>query len=137
MGLDEPDDHVLPVLAAAPALVQHRERLPDARRGAEVDPERTSRHGNSLPLSAVGVEREVQLEHVDAGLAEESEGAPVRVLVDEREHVVERECRVRARHAGPGERALAVEMCGSRPEPEAVTASTGTFSSAERPFSER
>ena len=42
--LDEADDDVLAVLGAAPALVQHRERLADAGRGAEVDAERPSRH---------------------------------------------------------------------------------------------
>ena len=34
-------------------------------------------------------------------------------------------------------RALATEMCGSRPEPDAVTASTGTSASSARPFSSR
>ena len=72
------------------------------------------------------VEREVQLEHVHARLAEEPERASVGVLVDEVEHL-RRASRPRASATrGAWMRALAGEMCGSRPEPEAVTASTGT-----------
>ena len=37
--LDEPDDDVLAVVAPSPAFVQHRERLADAGRRAEVDAE--------------------------------------------------------------------------------------------------
>ena len=75
---------------------------------------------------ALLVEREVELEHVDAGLAEEAERAAVGVLVDQ---LVDA-----ARAAMPRTsatrlawmRALAAEMCGSTPEAEVVTASTGT-----------
>ena len=83
--LDVGDDDVLAVVAAPPALVEHRVGLADARRGAEVDTERASGHGLSLDP----VEREVQLEDVHAGLAEEAERALVGVLVDEVEHVVD------------------------------------------------
>ena len=80
------------------------------------------------------VEREVQLEDVDAGLAEQAELAAVGVLVDQREH------RRPSRPAGLAtrgawSRALATEMCGSRPDADAVTASTGTSASAAQPFS--
>ena len=69
---------------------EHREGLADARRGAEVDAERAASHARrARPSSAV--EGEVQLEHVDARLAEEPERAAVRVLVDQREHLVERQ----------------------------------------------
>ena len=104
---------------------EHRERLADAGRGAEVDAER-ARVPCAEGYAIARVEREVQLEHVDAGLAEEAERAAVGVLVDEREDVGERRGRAPARRARPGSGRSAGEMCGSRPEPEAVTASTGT-----------
>ena len=77
-------------------------------------------------LRLLPVEREVQLEHVHARLAEEAERAAVGVLVDEREHLVERRGRALAATRGAWSRAFAGEMCGSSPEPDAVTASTGT-----------
>ena len=83
VGLDEADDDVLAVVAAAAALVEHGEGLPDAGCGAEVDAERAAGHEERLRLS---VERQVELEHVHAGLAEEAERATVRVLLDEPEH---------------------------------------------------
>ena len=88
--LDEADDDVLAVVAAASAFVQHRERLADACRGPEVDAERASRHAYSVTLRGLGVEREVELEDVHARLAEETERAVVGVIVDEVEHVLER-----------------------------------------------
>ncbi len=48
--LDEARHDVLAVVAAAPALVQHREGLADAGCGAEVDPERSARHKGRLRL---------------------------------------------------------------------------------------
>ena len=84
--LDEADDDVLAVFGASLALVQHRERLADAGCGAEVDAERPSRHGRRLrPV----VEREVELEHVHARLAEEAERAAGRVPVDQLQDVGE------------------------------------------------
>ena len=83
VGLDETDDDVLAALAAAAALVQHRVGLPHARSGAEVDAERSARHGRRLRL----VEREVELEHVHGRLAEEAERTAVGVLVDQLEHL--------------------------------------------------
>ena len=124
--LHEADDDVLAVVAAAPALVEHRERLSDAGRCSEVEPERSSRHGYSVTATRGSrVEREVELEHVHAGLAEEAERAARRCA--------RRRARARpssgssraARPAAPGARRSRGEMCGSRPEPEAVTASTG------------
>ena len=82
VGLDEADDDVLAVVAPAAPLVEHGECLPDAGCGAEVDAERASGHEERLRLF---VERQVELEHVHAGLAEEAERAPVCVLVDEPE----------------------------------------------------
>ena len=41
--------------------------------------------------AALAVEREVELEHVDPRLAEEAERAAVCVLLDERQHLLERE----------------------------------------------
>ena len=49
--LDEPDHHVLAVLAAPTAFVQHREGLTDARGGTEIDTELSSRHRYSVPPS--------------------------------------------------------------------------------------
>ena len=111
MRLDEADDDVLAALAAAAALVQHRERLADAGRGAEVDAERAARHGEDA--TRAGVEREVELEHVHARLAEEAERAAVGVLVDEREHLVEREA-ARARDARRLQRARSPARCAGR-----------------------
>ena len=81
--LDEADDDVLAVVAAAAPLVQHRVGLADARRGAEVDAQLSAGHHVRLRR----VERQVELEHVHAGLAEEAERAAVGVLVDEVEHL--------------------------------------------------
>ena len=79
--LEDADDDVLPALSAPPALVQHRVRLADAGRGAEVEAE-LSRAPCAKRLRPA-VEREVELEHVHARLAEEAERAAVRVLLDE------------------------------------------------------
>ena len=72
------------------------------------------------------VESEVQLEHVDAGLAEEAERASVGVLLHEREDARERQVACRGATRAAWIRASAGEMCGSSPDPEDVTASTGT-----------
>src|SRR6185437_12188114 len=42
--LHEPDDDVGAAIVPPAALVQHRERLPDAGRGAEIDPKITPGH---------------------------------------------------------------------------------------------
>ena len=53
--LDVADDDVFAVLAAAPSLVEHGVRLPDACRGAEVDPKLASGHGEkATPARAPG-----------------------------------------------------------------------------------
>ena len=98
--LDVPDDDVLAVVAAAAAFVQHREGLADTGGRTEVDAERPSCHCYSLTLGADRVECEVQLEHVDARLAEEAERALVGVLTDERHDLIERE----AAHLGDARR---------------------------------
>ena len=116
VGLDVADDDVGAALLAPPALVEHGEGLADARRGAEVDAQRrpgaiVSRQLRSPEL----VEGEVQLEDVHARLAEEAEAAPVGVVVDQLEHLVDVEVRAPRRPAAAWMRALATEMCGSRP----------------------
>ena len=86
MRLEDADDDVLPSLATPPALVQHRVGLADARSGAEVEAKLPARHALRLRLP---VERQVELEHVHARLAEEPERASVGVLLDERQDVGE------------------------------------------------
>ncbi len=110
MCLEDADDDILTALGAAPALVQHRVRLADAGRGAEVEAKLPARHALRLRLP---VEREVELEHVHARLAEESERAAVRVLLDEREDVVERQAPLLG-DAGRLERARSRERCAGR-----------------------
>ena len=82
--------------------------------------------GSSPPMRSPAVEGEVELEHVDARFAEEAELAAVGVVVDGGQHVVDAAGRGRSATRAACSRALATEMSGSRPEPEAVTASTGT-----------
>src|SRR4029078_11249141 len=77
---------VLAVLTATFALAQHRVRLADACGRAEVDTELASCHERRLRLF---VEREVELDHVDARLAEESERAPGGLCAHERHDLVE------------------------------------------------
>ena len=79
------------------------------------------------------VESEVELEHVDAGLAEEAEEAAVGVVGDELVDAVERQ----VAHGGDAVRLdarVGLGDVGSTPEAEVVTASTGT-SAAVRPGS--
>ena len=73
----------------------------------------------------ISIEGEVELEHVHAGLAEEAEAAVVGVLVDQG---------VARRRAGMSRsaatrfawiRALAIEISGSTPDAEVITASGG------------
>ena len=125
--LDEADDDVLAVLAATPAFVEHREGLADAGRCAEVDTQLSSRHGYSVPLGARAVEGEVELEHVDARLAEEAERAVVGVLADEREHVIERRARERARPAAPGGARSRARCAGRARSRRRSRASIGTL----------
>ena len=72
------------------------------------------------------VEGEVELEHVDAGLAEEAEEAAVGVVVDQRQRPGRAAGCATAATRWAWIRALASEICGSTPEAEVVTASTGT-----------
>ncbi len=72
------------------------------------------------------VEREVELQHVDARLAEQSESPAFGVLLDQLLHLRQRQA-ARLRDARPpGTGAAATLMCGSSPLPDAVTRSTGT-----------
>ena len=91
VGLDEADDDIGPAAAAPAALAEHRVRLADARRRAEVDAERAAGHGPSGPDSALGVECEVELEDVHARLAHEAERPVAGVLVDELQHARDRQ----------------------------------------------
>src|SRR5262249_5618822 len=50
--LDEGRDHIGAPRRAPTTLVEHGERLADARRGAEVDPELTARHTATLDHDA-------------------------------------------------------------------------------------
>ena len=82
------------------------------------------------------VEREVEVEHVDGRLAEDAKGAVVGVRLDQPEHGGKGEVSARG---DPRSLSLAfvTVIAGSRPLPEAVTASTGTGTSGLRPFSLR
>jgi hypothetical protein len=65
---------------------QHGVGLADARGGAEEGPELSACHAGAasfLPLLAVRVERDVELEDVDGGLAEETEHPAVGVILHE------------------------------------------------------
>ena len=67
---------------ATATFVEHREGLADTGSRSEIDAELPASHRVSLRSRRL-VQRDVELEHVDAGLAEEAERATVRVLVDE------------------------------------------------------
>ena len=118
-----------------PAFVEHRERLADAGSSSEVDPELPACHRVSLRSCRL-IERHVELEHVDRRLTEEAERSTVGVVVDEPVDLGERNPRTRATRCA-WMRAFATEMCGSRPEADAVTASTGTSASRPSRFSLR
>ena len=81
--LDEADHAVRAPLDPAVRLGQHRVGLADARRRAEVDPELAASHAPYFPPFAQVPERDVQLQDVDARLAEEAEGAAVGVVLDQ------------------------------------------------------
>ena len=122
VGLDEADDHVEPVARSACASWSICVGLADAGRGADVDAQPRAvllldagqqRVGGRVgvvghralpPHRRALVEREVQLEHVDARLAEEAELPPLGVRGDERAHVGLATARARARRAAPGTR---------------------------------
>ena len=70
-----------------------------------------------LAVMAPVIEREVQLDDVDAGLAEHAELAPVGVLADERSTTARRRGRARSATRRACSRALATEMCGIQTRP--------------------
>ena len=72
------------------------------------------------------VEGEVELEDVDAGLAEHARASGRRCCRRSAPHAGEREAADARDAAAPGSRRWPLEMCGSTPEAELVTASTGT-----------
>ena len=137
VGLDEADDDVGAALVPAPALVEHREGLADAGGGAEVDaqlaprpsstclrPSWSSARFSSSTFTACSP-RKPQLAVLRCA-RRSSCRAPVAAGSD----------RASATRAA-WSRALATEMCGSSPDADAVTASTGTATSAARPLSAR
>ena len=83
------------------------------------------------------LERDVEFEDVDAGFADEAEGAAVGVVVDQLLAPGRRGGRSSRRPGGPGGRRTAGEMSGSRPEPEEVTASAGTSDGLDRVAGDR
>ena len=129
----KPTTTSVPRSRASPALVEHGEGLADAGRGTEVDAQRAARHASRAYESRRAitscVEGEVELEHVDRLLAEEPERAARRVVVDRAAAPAPAEMPRTSATRGACRRALATEMSGSSPEPDAVTASTGTFTS--------
>ena len=93
----KPTTTSVPRSAPPVALLEHLVRLADAGGGAEVDPQLARDAMRRPPVSPARgsaarqpvvrvllVEGQVELEHVDRGLAEEAEGPAGRVLVDQR-----------------------------------------------------
>ena len=126
VGLDEPDDDVGAALDPAVALVEHRVGLADPGRRAEVDPQPSARHAVHSPSlhgpgsATRGVERQVELEHVDPRLTEEPERPALGVL---RRPAPRRRPGSGRAPAPPGatcSAAYAGLMSGSSPEPLAV-----------------
>ena len=129
VGLDDADHDVAAVVAQAPALFEHLVGLADAGRGAEQHPQPAPAViCRILPIvrsARQGVEREVELQHVDARLAEEPEVPCLNPGLHQAAHLG---CSSRPRAAATRSTcssAYAGLMCGSRPEPDAVTASAG------------
>ena len=136
----KPTTTSVPRSGAPAALVEHRERL--ARRRApprgrcEVCRGSCDQPTETLDDSSARVEGEVELEHVHRG----SPRTPSvrRVVCSSTRRVTAAIDMPRALATrGAWSRALATEMCGSSPEPEAVTASTGTDVFGASPFSLR
>ena len=82
------------------------------------------------------VEGEVELQDVDHRFAEEAEHPALGVVIDRLLDGGTSRPRALATRAAC-RRALATEMSGSSPEPDAVTASIGTGASAASPLSWR
>ena len=82
------------------------------------------------------VEREVQLQNVHSGVAENAEITPIGVLLDEFADFVFAQARA---FSHPRELQLGIAQAdlGSSPLPDAVTASAGTGSVSFKPFSAR
>ncbi len=126
----------IPVVITLPSSTMNMTGFVHCRRGSSFGNESriaasTSSREKTLPrarghhCTSEAVESEVELEHVDAGLAEEAEAAAVRVR--------SRSASARWRAAGAGRRRrastaaarMAARCRGRCPEPEVVTASTG------------
>ena len=85
----KPTTTSVPRSRAPVALVEHGEGLADARRGAEVDAELPASHGVQATTSASSSARLSSSTLTPCSPRKPSE-RPLRVLVDEREHLVER-----------------------------------------------
>ena len=129
--LDKADDDIRAALEPATTLSEHRECLPHPWSGP--------RKIEAFLVPSVKsdlfrrVEREVQLENVDTRLSEEAERAPsvcscTRARTSARERLRSRATRTAWIRASAG------EMWGSRPDPDDVTASTGTGVPAASPL---
>ncbi len=72
-----------------------------------------------------GVERQIELQHIDSGFAQKPELAPFGVFRHQFAHDIGLRLRTRATRASWYSAAAGL-MCGSRPLADAVTRSTGT-----------
>lgn len=130
VSLDQSDDDVGAPGGASATLVEHGEGLPDTGSGSQVHTQHARGVGSSSIRSACPIRRQVELQHVHAGVAEDAERPGLGVVIHEVEHVVEVQVPFQ-RHPRGLEAALAIEICGSSPDPDACTASTGTSTSGD------
>ena len=132
VGLDEADDDVGAALArgAGPRRASRRSCRPRARRRGRCAAEpRRHRRSSRLPVTAPSAASSARLssQHVDAAARRGSRASGPSVCSSTSARTSATvEARARRRPAAPGARRTPSEMCGSSPEPEAVTASTGT-----------
>ena len=91
VGLDVADHDIRAAVHPPATLVQHRERLADARRGAEVDAELAACHGGSLRIHEMRSSAMFNSRTLTPGSPRKPERAPVGVVVDELVHLCERE----------------------------------------------
>ena len=84
VGLDIADHHVRTPLLTADALGQHLVGLAHAGSSPEVDPKPPSAHQLPPPLGTQPIDRDVELENVDARLTKQSRDPGLGVLIDRR-----------------------------------------------------
>ncbi len=131
VGLDEADDDVGAPRGPPPPLVEHRERLADAGRGAEVDPQdalaassRTPRP-QCAPAPDLGSSARLSSSTLTFGSPRKPSWRPSVWSATSARTAATGSPRSRATRSTCSA-AYAGEMYGSRPEPDAVTASAGT-----------